>query len=373
MARSWCSPARCRPPTGPPPSGPVPADYTQADGWHEVRVLNRDRPAEEARVRRATWLRCRDWRPRAAGGSWSSTAGAERTPAPVDAGRGDSQVRREGMAVTRFKGLGEMNPRRLWRRRSTRHRTLLKVTLNDALAAEKEFRKLDGRGRGGPPRVHLRQAGHRPRELTMGVTRVTPVGRLRCRGSHPGTAAARPLPSMGARRQDAARPEAIRGFSKPTPLILGEARGELGSPEEAPDEGKLPLWVTSRLSATRSNNSISASGWPAREICRGRRPSFARGQRNLPNPGGQRRNSYHCGRPAGSPHATPASAKERRSARKEPAHRGAGPATRGPTIRPVRSSDCDQQFVVVLASGGGGEVSPRRLRPRRAHRRDKFP
>ena len=50
-----------------------------------------------------------------------------------------------GMTVTRFKGLGEMDPEELWATTlDPMHRTMLKVTLTDALAAEKMFRMLMG-------------------------------------------------------------------------------------------------------------------------------------------------------------------------------------------------------------------------------------
>ena len=51
----------------------------------------------------------------------------------------------KGMAVTRFKGLGEMDPEELWDTTlDPVRRTLLRVTLNDAYAAEQMFRKLMG-------------------------------------------------------------------------------------------------------------------------------------------------------------------------------------------------------------------------------------
>jgi DNA gyrase subunit B len=52
----------------------------------------------------------------------------------------------KGIAITRFKGLGEMDPEELWATTlDPAHRTLLKVTLNDAFKAEEMFRTLMGK------------------------------------------------------------------------------------------------------------------------------------------------------------------------------------------------------------------------------------
>ncbi len=59
-----------------------------------------------------------------------------------------SEVRKlgeKGMTITRFKGLGEMDPEELWDTTlDPKRRTLLRVTMADALAAEKMFRTLMG-------------------------------------------------------------------------------------------------------------------------------------------------------------------------------------------------------------------------------------
>jgi DNA gyrase subunit B len=130
--------------------GGPPADverYT-LDEWHEVRTMNRALKA----------LKDAGFEP------------GDLVPLPRVAGReppvrfvvenGDSrkdlphllalaaEIRRlgeRGITVTRFKGLGEMDPEELWATTlDPKNRTLLRVTLSDALAAEKEFRRLMG-------------------------------------------------------------------------------------------------------------------------------------------------------------------------------------------------------------------------------------
>jgi DNA gyrase subunit B len=60
-----------------------------------------------------------------------------------------SEIRRlgeKGMVITRFKGLGEMDPEELWETTlDPAKRTLLKVTMADAVQAEKMFRMLMGK------------------------------------------------------------------------------------------------------------------------------------------------------------------------------------------------------------------------------------
>ncbi len=55
------------------------------------------------------------------------------------------KIGEKGMTVTRFKGLGEMDPEELWDTTlDPKRRTLLRVTMADAMAAEKMFRMLMG-------------------------------------------------------------------------------------------------------------------------------------------------------------------------------------------------------------------------------------
>jgi DNA gyrase subunit B len=134
---------------GQPPPAEIDDRYRfTVDEWHEVRALNRA----------LAKLRDHGFDP------------ADLVPLPRLAGReppvrfqlihGDvrkdldhlrqavAEIRRlgeKGMTITRFKGLGEMDPEELWATTlDPEHRTLLKVTLNDAFAAEKMFRTLMG-------------------------------------------------------------------------------------------------------------------------------------------------------------------------------------------------------------------------------------
>jgi DNA gyrase subunit B len=122
-------------------------DYT-LDDWHEVRVLNR------ALVK----LRESGFEPNDLV-ALQRVAGRE-PPVRFIVEHGEARkelphlrtlvteirhLGEKGITVTRFKGLGEMAPEELWETTlDPVRRTLLKVTLNDALAAEREFRRLMG-------------------------------------------------------------------------------------------------------------------------------------------------------------------------------------------------------------------------------------
>ncbi|HYH66160.1 MAG TPA: DNA gyrase subunit B [Urbifossiella sp.] len=139
---------------------PVVADGTAAvpvdeavrytlDEWHEVRALNR----AAARLEKDYGFVPADLvpLPRLAGRDPAVRFVLER-----DGGRKEllhlrelvAEVRRlgeKGMVVTRFKGLGEMDPEELWDTTlNPKNRTMLQVTVNDAQRAEELFRTLMG-------------------------------------------------------------------------------------------------------------------------------------------------------------------------------------------------------------------------------------
>jgi DNA gyrase subunit B len=129
--------------------GPPPAERFTVDEWHEVRGLNRSlkKLKDEAGFVPADLVPL----PRVAG----------REP-PVRFVLARDDVRRElndmralvseirsfgekGLTITRFKGLGEMDPEELWDTTlDPTRRTFAKVTLADAVNAEKMFRMLMG-------------------------------------------------------------------------------------------------------------------------------------------------------------------------------------------------------------------------------------
>ena len=72
--------------------------------------------------------------------------GAERPVATLDAlVEQVFALGREGSGVQRYKGLGEMNPEQLWdTTMNPETRTLLRVSMDDAIAADEIFTKLMG-------------------------------------------------------------------------------------------------------------------------------------------------------------------------------------------------------------------------------------
>jgi len=155
------------------PTGAVPAERYTQDDWHEVRVLNRAiAKLKEAGFEAADLVAL----PRIAG----------REPAVrFVVAHGDirrdlphlqvlvAEIRKfgeKGISVTRFKGLGEMDPEELWSTTlDPQHRTLLKVTLNDALAAEKEFKRLMGEDVDGRRRFIFDKPLNNPEDIDYGA------------------------------------------------------------------------------------------------------------------------------------------------------------------------------------------------------------
>jgi DNA gyrase subunit B len=135
------------PATPAPPANNAVESYTM-DEWHEVRTLNR----AVAKLR-AAGFEAEDLVP------LQRVAGRE-PPVRFVMAHGDirkdlahllllvMEIRRfgeKGISVTRFKGLGEMDPEELWATTlNPAHRTLLRVTMTDALKAEELFRTLMG-------------------------------------------------------------------------------------------------------------------------------------------------------------------------------------------------------------------------------------
>jgi DNA gyrase subunit B len=119
------------------------------DEWHEVRALNKAvAKLKEFGFEPADLVPL----PRIAGREppvrFTLVNGDSRKPI-ADLRELVAEVRRmgeKGMTITRFKGLGEMDPEELWETTlDPSKRTLLKVTMADAVQAEKMFRMLMGK------------------------------------------------------------------------------------------------------------------------------------------------------------------------------------------------------------------------------------
>jgi DNA gyrase subunit B len=130
-------------------AAPVPtADRFTVDQWHEVRGLNR---AVGRLIEMGFGVSDLVPRPRVAGREPPPRfvlANGEQRRELEHLRELAGEVRRlgeRGLTVTRFKGLGEMDPEELWDTTlDPKHRTLLRVTMENAVEAEKRFRTLMG-------------------------------------------------------------------------------------------------------------------------------------------------------------------------------------------------------------------------------------
>jgi DNA gyrase subunit B len=141
------APAAPAAPAPTPATEPVVERYT-LDEWHEVRTLNR-----VVGKLRALGFDFGDLvpLPRLAGREPPTRFAVEHGEARRELPHLlllVAEIRKfgeKGIMVTRFKGLGEMDPEELWDTTlNPQHRTLLRVTLTDALKAEELFRTLMG-------------------------------------------------------------------------------------------------------------------------------------------------------------------------------------------------------------------------------------
>jgi len=152
---------------------PLAADHYALEEWHELRALNR----ALAKLLDAGFLPA-DLLPlpRIAGREppirFTLIREAQQIPLP-DLLALPAEIRRlgeAGISITRFKGLGEMNPEELWATTlDPKHRSLMRVTLSDAQRAEELFRMLMGEEVEGRKQFIMKRAIHNFEEIDYGA------------------------------------------------------------------------------------------------------------------------------------------------------------------------------------------------------------
>ncbi len=149
------------------------ADSYTLEEWHELRTLNRAiARLYEFGLEAADLVPL----PRVAGREppvrFTLVHEASRIPLPHLLAL-PPEVRRlgeKGITVTRFKGLGEMNPEELWATTlDPQHRSLVRVTLGDAQRAEELFRMLMGEEVEGRKQFIMKRAIHNMEEIDYGA------------------------------------------------------------------------------------------------------------------------------------------------------------------------------------------------------------
>ncbi|MCS7021168.1 MAG: DNA gyrase subunit B [Gemmataceae bacterium] len=159
-------------PAGAPPVELAAGQYALEE-WHELRSLNRallkllDAGFEPADLLPLPRLAGREPPVR-----FTLIHGDKRTPLP-DLLTLPAKIRdlgEAGIAVTRFKGLGEMNPEELWATTlDPKHRSLRRVTLSDAQRAEELFRMLMGEEVEGRKQFIMKRAIHNFEDIDYGA------------------------------------------------------------------------------------------------------------------------------------------------------------------------------------------------------------
>lgn len=152
---------------------PLAAGHYALEEWHELRALNR----ALAKLLDAGFLPA-DLLPlpRIAGREppirFTLIREAQQIPLP-DLLALPAEIRRlgeAGISITRFKGLGEMNPEELWATTlDPKHRSLMRVTLSDAQRAEELFRMLMGEEVEGRKQFIMKRAIHNFEEIDYGA------------------------------------------------------------------------------------------------------------------------------------------------------------------------------------------------------------